>query len=127
MLADHDRELNVRVVLRQAVMTQTVLEPSGFNGFQKTVDSHAEQDGANYPGSGRAGSIGGELCGRQCERGRWMDGQMLVIQMCRSSGRSRRLIEVPQAQSMTFDLEVQQTVALPQVQHVEEIANDTMS
>ena len=56
----------------------------------------------------------------------WKDGQVLVIQKCRSSGRSRRLIEVPQAQLMTFDLEVQATVALPQVQHVEEIVNDMM-
>ena len=37
------------------------------------------------------------------------------------------MIEVPQAHSMTFDPEVQQSVALQQVQHVEEIVNDTMS
>ena len=49
---------------------------------------------------------------------------MLAIQKCRSSGRSRRLIEVPPAQSMTFDPEVQQTVALPQVQHSDRIIDD---
>ena len=51
------------------------------------------------------------------ERARWIDGQVLEIQKCRSSGRSRRPIEVPQAQSMTFDPELQQTVALPQAHH----------
>ena len=49
---------------------------------------------------------------------------MLVTRKCRSSGRSRGLIEVPQAQSITFDPEVQQTVALPQVQHSDRIIDD---
>ena len=36
------------------------------------------------------------------------------------------MIEVPQAQSMTFDPEGQATVALPQVQQVGKIVNDMM-
>ena len=53
-----------------------------------------------------------------------MEGQVLVMRKCRSTGMSRGLIGVPQAQSMTFDLEVQQTVALPQVQHSDRIIDD---
>ena len=53
-----------------------------------------------------------------------MNGQVLVIQKCRPSVRSKGLIEVPQTQSVTFNPEVQQTGALQQVQHSDRIIDD---
>ena len=50
--------------------------------------------------------------------------QLLVIHKCQPSGRSRTLIEVPQAQSTSFDPEVQQTVGHPLVQHSDRIIDD---